>query len=69
MPNPICEKCRQDQNADHSSVVQSTGCADSYAVVDRCMKQFNGNISNCKVEWENFNTCLKSQKKDVVCRR
>jgi len=62
MPNPICEKCRQDQNADHSQVIQSNACKDIYSEVDRCMKQFNGNISDCREQWSKFNECLKKNK-------
>ncbi len=63
MPNPMCEKCKQDKPEDTQSAVQQTGCEILYEKVDHCMVQNKGVISACKNEWSAFRECIAAKKK------
>jgi len=62
MPNPICEKCKQSEQ--HQDVVstQLKSCDEFYAILDKCMKLNDGNISSCRLEWSDFRVCFHSKK-------
>lgn len=62
MPNPMCEKCKQDRPNDTQSAVQQTGCEALYTKVDVCMKENRGTISLCKEEWAEFRSCVDKKK-------
>jgi hypothetical protein len=62
MPNPICEKCKQDKPNDTQSAVQQTGCESLYDKVDLCMKENKGVIALCKDEWASFRGCVAAHK-------
>jgi hypothetical protein len=60
MPNPSCEKCKPDKVTDHPYLVEQTGCGNTYGEVDKCMKKYSGNVSNCRHEWKEFQDCMKN---------
>jgi hypothetical protein len=64
MPNPNCEKCKPDKPQDHPYLVEQTGCQKFYEEVDKCMKNYHGNIGDCKKEWKDFQKCMKKSGSD-----
>lgn len=72
MANKVCESCKPGKpgqkqevaDAEANSAVAQTGCSDLYKVVSECMTKYNGNISDCKNEWKEFQKCLKMNKKE-----
>ena len=63
MPNPMCEKCKQDKPEDSQSAVQQTGCESLYQKVDACMQSNKGVIAACREEWASFRECVALKKK------
>ena len=64
MGNPICEKCKPTQRPQEEvqSAVTNTGCGHLYPAVEECMKKYKGNITSCRIEWEEFQQCMKEVK-------
>lgn len=57
-----CEKCKPDKPETHEQVVDDTGCTASYESVKKCMKEHQGNISDCIEEWTRFKSCFAEKK-------
>ena len=64
---PYCPDCEKSQQKDlpNQDAISSEGqpCQESYVIVDKCMKQNNGQISSCVKEWTEFQQCHATYKK------
>lgn len=58
-PSPICENCHKSTQKDLPADDDITAkvCHDSYAAVDKCMKENQGQISPCASLWQQFKKC------------
>jgi hypothetical protein len=67
MQNDDCVSCREAQLKADAEQEQNRNlvndiCKGDFDIVQACMKQYKGNISDCKVEWDKFRSCLKTKK-------
>ena len=71
MTNTACEKCKPDRPETHESAISNSlnnSCTIEYDLVQKCMKEYNGNISNCQEVWSAFKSChqIKSDERKAI---
>jgi hypothetical protein len=63
----ICIDCEKKNQKDLPTTdsVSSSGqpCAQLYAMVSECMSKYEGQISSCTDEWDNFRKCHQQQQR------
>ena len=64
-PPVVCERCEQQkqQAAERQDDLVGTACTTEYDLVKKCMKANDGNIADCRQEWDRFRRCYGKEKK------
>ena len=55
----ICESCEVDKQLSHisSNLIKDEPCWEEYLEVQKCMNEFNNQISKCKDPWALYRRC------------
>jgi hypothetical protein len=65
-PSVVCERCEQQKQKaaeKQDDVLVGTACSELYETVQKCMTLHQGNIADCRKEWDGFRKCYGKEKK------
>jgi hypothetical protein len=57
-----CVKCKPANTEKAKEIVANVECNEEYLILNNCMKQKNGSISQCSSEWAIFRSCFEFKK-------